>query len=290
MRLLISIANYGDHQLHYLQRTLDNFTGYEYETSMVIDTTVDVSHVMPGKRNVAQRMFERSVGPSLPFKHREYFAKNIANYDLFLYTENDHLIPQHAIDFIVNESEELEDDEIMGFMRYETENGVCYLNDLDIATPISKFHAWKKGENIFFTPHILHSGCYLLTQKQLGHAIDSGGYLTKPHIGPYGMLEQGASDVYTQCGFKSKFLPLPVDPVLIHHMPNKYIRMPSALPHFRVDVLSVLSNKRGDMPRLKPFGPHSTLRRLYKHWRYELSLLERKVRRRIKNDRQSVEG
>lgn len=286
-RLLISIANYGDVQLKYLQKIVENFETYNYETSIVIDTTVDLSHIVAGKKCITQRIFVNSVGQSLPFKHREYFAKNIAHHDLFLYTENDILIPQHAINFIVNESGNLEDDEIIGFMRHEIHKGVFYLNDQDISTPISKFHAWGINERIFFTPFILHSGCYLVSQEQLSHAIASGGYLVRPHIGPYGMLEQGASDIYTQCGFKSKFLPLPIDPVLVHHMPDKYVQMPISLPHFGVDVLSVLVTKMGDIPKLEPLHRPNIIFRFYKKLRYELSFVERKVRHRVRGGRQS---
>lgn len=285
-RLLISIANYGELQLNYLQRIIDNFATYSYETSIVIDTTVDLTHIINERKYISQRIFDSSVGQALPFKHRDYFAKNLARYDLFLYTENDHFIPQHSIDFITKESADLEDDEIIGFIRYEIDKGIYYLIDQDINLPISKFHAWEDNGHIFFTPFIFHSGCYLISQEQLRHAIASGGYLARPHIGPYGMLEQGASDIYTQCGFKPKFLPLPIEPVLIHHMPDKYVQMPNSV-RFDVKVLSVLATKLGDKPKLEPMYQPNIFSRLYKKLRYELNLVERKVRHRIRGGRQS---
>jgi hypothetical protein len=262
-RLLISIANYGDLQLKYLKCVIDNFETYNYEISIVIDTTIDLSHIINGRQFITQRIFDCSVGQALPFKHRSYFANNIAHYDLFLYTENDHFIPQHAIDFIANTSSSLGNDEIIGFIRYEIDKGIYYLIDQDIKFPISKFHAWEENGQIFFTPFIFHSGCYLISQEQLRHAIASGGYLARAHIGPYGMLEQGASDIYTQCGFKPKFLPLPIEPVLIHHMPDKYVQMPNSV-HFDVKVLSIFVRKLGDKPKLEPMYQPNILFRLYK--------------------------
>ena len=38
----------------------------------------------------------------------------------------------------------------------------------------------------------------------------------------YGVLESGASDVYTQCGFKPKVLPCEgLDDLLVHHLSNR---------------------------------------------------------------------
>lgn len=283
-RLLISIANYGDTQLDYLEKVIDNFKSYTHEVELVIDTTVNLSNIINNKNfSITQRIFEPSVAFTLPFKHRDYFAENIDRYDYFLYTENDLLIPQKAVDFVIGESAHLEKDEIIGFFRYENDHGIQYMADHDISCPISNFHPWKNNELLFFAPFILHSGCYLVSKEQLSHAIASGGYLTSPHIKPYGMLEQGASDIYTQCGFKSKFLPLPIDPVLIHHMPDKYVQMPLALPRFSVSILSELENRAGNKPKLKPLYQPNIIFRLYRKLRYELNLIERQFRHRIRS-------
>jgi hypothetical protein len=96
---------------------------------------------------------------------------------------------------------------------------------------------------------------YSLSKQQLRRAIFSGGYLVSPHVRPYGILEQGSSDIYTQCGFKPKFLPLPINPVLVHHIPNKYVLLETAAPRFSICVLAVLSDKLGPKPRLPPLNP-----------------------------------
>lgn len=281
-RLLISIANYGDSQLDYLEKVLDNFASYTHDVTICIDTTVDLTALIKNRSKVIQRIYPPSVGTKLPFKHRKYFAQHIENYDHFLYTENDHLIPQKAIDYIVSASSDIESDEIIGFVRFETKNNVRYINDFDIAHPISESHAWQQSRHIFFSPYNFHSGCYLLSKEQLYRAISSGGYLVSPHVNPYGMLEQAASDIYTQCGFKQKLLPLPIDPVLIQHMPNKYISMNSALPSFNLDALSVLEKKLSDKPKLKTMSPPSILKRLLINTDYKAKLLERRIRHYIR--------
>jgi hypothetical protein len=285
-RLLISIANYGDSQLDYLEKVIDNFETYSHEVELVIDTTVNLSNIIERKKlPISQRLFDPSVACTLPFKHREYFAKNIDRYDYFLYLENDLYIPQTAIDFVIDETANLEKDEIIGFFRFENDHGIQYITDHDISCPLSKYHAWKNNGHMFFAPFILHSGCYLVSKDQLKHAIASGGFLARPHTGPYGMLEQGASDIYTQCGFKSKFLPVPIAPVLIHHMPDKYVQMPTAAPRFSVDALSVLETKLGNKPKLKPLLQPNMVFRLYQELRYELNLVERKIRHRLRGKR-----
>jgi hypothetical protein len=282
-RLLIAIANYGDSQLHYLKKMLLTFQTYTYQTEIVIDTTVDLSDLIADiNLPITQRFFKPAVGQALPFKHRKYFAEHLSQHDYFLYTENDLDIPQQAIDFIVQQTDHLQKDEIIGLYRYEIDQGVYYLTDHDIKTPLSNFAAWTEHGQSFFAPFVTHSGCYFLNQAQLRHAIASGGYLTNPHTGPYGMLEQGASDIYTQCGFKQKFLPLPIDPVLIHHMPDKYINMPTALPRFSIDALSVFMKKMGLKPKLKRMYPPNFLQRTYKKLRYEIKMFESKIRNGLK--------
>jgi uncharacterized protein YfeS len=61
--------------------------------------------------------------------------------------------------------------------------------------------------------------------------------------------------------------------------------MPSAMPFFNVDVLSVLENKLGDKPKLKPASKPHMIFSLVKKLRYEANLLERKFRHRIRGRR-----
>ena len=149
-------------------------------------------------------MYPSAVGVDLPFKHRQYFCEKLDDFDYFLFTENDILVTQESVDFIVEKSSLIEHNEIIGFCRYEEKEGVKYFTDYDVGSRLTLHHAWRQSGQVFFTPDSMYSGCYLLSKSQLKRAILSGGYLVSPHVRPYGILEQGSSDIYTQCGFKPK--------------------------------------------------------------------------------------
>jgi SAM-dependent methyltransferase len=56
----------------------------------------------------------------------------------------------------------------------------------------------------------------------LHRAIESGGFLVKPHSEKYDLLVTAATDPYTQCGFKKMICISHIDDFLIHHLPNCY--------------------------------------------------------------------
>ena len=283
-KILINISNYGIQQIDFLQEVVANFQSWSIEKKIVIDTSIDLSnHLKLAHNFLEQRIFDPKIGHKLPFSHRGLFANEQKNFDYFLYTENDLLISENAIKCFENAKSILEEDEILGFIRFENYEHSKYLTDFDFKTPISKFPAWKQKNIIFFSPEIQHSGCYLIDKKQLAKAIKSGGYLVKPHTKPYGMLEQGASDIYTQCGFKPKFIPIPYSDVLVHHLPNKYVQMKNGLARHLVSLLDefitfIATNK----PQIDVNTPPPILDKFLVSLRYQLNSFERRIRHKLK--------
>jgi hypothetical protein len=285
-KLLLAVANHGDSQLAYLERVLDNAETYSFETTVLVDTDFDMSGLISGRRiPITQRLLRDAVGYLIPYKHRPFFAENSSNYDFFLYTENDIFVPESAIDFIMKESGSLRDDEILGFCRYEVRENIKYLTDHDFSSPLTNYEPWSEGKHTFFTPFNLHFGCYLVSASQLKRAIASGGYLVTPHVGPYGVLEQGASDIYTQCGFVPKYLPLPIAAVLVHHMPNKYVNATVGDPRASrcpVELLSEQLRRIGEKPNLRPLKRDNWFKRAHSYARWRLRLFERSVRHSVR--------
>lgn len=176
---------------------------------------------------IETRLRDARIGKGLPFEHRRLFRQRRDQYDLFLYLENDILLTPESLDAYLRLTERLPEDYITGFVRFEIRDGQRSL--IDISNP-----AWNRFVRVglhrrdgllLFAAANVHSGCYALTRKQLERAIRSGGFVTRPHSRPYGRLEQGASDVYTQCGFRAKVLPFDFEPLLVHHMADKYVNL-----------------------------------------------------------------
>jgi hypothetical protein len=219
--LLVCIANYGDSQLEYLERQVRTLRGYRRDLHIVVDSTVP----LPGLEVDEVRLFRPAIGERLPFQHRRLFAERRDDFAGFLYTENDIDIEEKVIERIESLTRELPDDWIVGPFRFERRDGEKLLIDAHPHWPVLHTGLFSVAGLELWSPANLHAGSYFLTSRQLRRALSSGRYLVRPHFGPYRMLEQGASDVYTQCDFRRKVLPFDVETVLVHHMPDKYVRL-----------------------------------------------------------------
>jgi len=213
MKIKVAIANYGSDQLQYLSEVLKEFRSFtKHSVDIMVYTTVPVE--------ANYKLFEPSIGKALPFACREDMAAALSTYDLFLYVENDMLITEDNIDAFLEHQAQLEAHQISGFYRYELNAGVKLLLDLN---PFwGKLVAKHYDEH--FTVVNEHQGCWLLTRQQLSHCIESGNFLVAAHYGPYGMLEQGATDPYNNCQLE-KLLPNNLDlleRLQIRHLPLKY--------------------------------------------------------------------
>ncbi len=214
MNIKVCIANYGTHQLWCLEKMLEEFSKFKKYNLCITEYTTE-------RPNRPHHWFSTSVGMDLPFKCRKHMADEIDNFDLFLYNENDHLITEDNVDALLEHTATLKMPQCSGFYRYEINpEGKEILLD---PNPLWGKVINKNYENNFSLNNN-HQGCYLLTREQLKFCINSGEYLVKPHGGPYGYLEQGATDPYNRCGLEKVF---PKDLKLLKrlgilHMPVKY--------------------------------------------------------------------
>lgn len=218
MKIKLSVANYGETQNHYLYRVVEcfnNFKKYKVDVTVYSTSILSIPHVK----------IEPNIGKALPFVCRKSMIDSLNDYDIFIYNENDMLITEDNIDAFLEHSDKLQDGEVSGFIRYETDaDGNKILVD---PNPYWGNITANKTENSFEIRN-KHQGCWVLKQRDFKRAIDSGGFVLNSHDNPYGPLEQGASDPYTQCNL-NKVFPLDYnlcERLLIHHMPNKYVNFP----------------------------------------------------------------
>lgn len=219
--LLVAIASYGTAQDEYLERLLEEFRNMQWQKRVIILTNkskpVNGAELLVG--------LPSSNPYSLPFAHRNLFAENLNNYDLFLYTEDDILFTQRNAEDFLSLQAKLKDDEILGFIRSETS-----LDGNKFITSIHHHFRWlpesvvERGGELFAELTNQHSGCFIATRPQLERAIKSGGFLVKPYAGTYGMLESAASDIYTRCALKRLICVSRIKDFILPHLPNKYYK------------------------------------------------------------------
>jgi 2-polyprenyl-3-methyl-5-hydroxy-6-metoxy-1,4-benzoquinol methylase len=221
LRLCVVIASYGDKNIEFLKRIIRNYQGMDMEVAIFVlseapkDLGPDVK-VLVGlpSRNPW----------SLPFGHKRVFADNLDRYDLFAYSEDDMEVTEENFHAFLRVTPELEDDEIAGFLRYETSpSGTDSFPEAH-----GSFH-WKvetvrqRGPNVIAEFSNEHAAFYILTQPQLRRAIASGGFLRPPYESRYDMLCSAATDPYTSCGFRKVICISALDDFVIHHLPNRYV-------------------------------------------------------------------
>jgi 2-polyprenyl-3-methyl-5-hydroxy-6-metoxy-1,4-benzoquinol methylase len=220
-RILVAIANYGNGHADYLERLVREYQSMSFDVHIVVLSNVQ-KKIPEGCELIVGLPTENPW--SLPFAHKQVFADRLADYDLFIYTEDDHLITENNIRAFVTICGALPSDEIAGFLQYEIDNNG--------RKTYPQFHAhfhWdprsvcRRGQFTlaFFTNE--HAACAILTRQQLQSAIESGGFLVRPHEGKYGLAESAATDPYTQCGFRKMICISHLEDISVHHLPNKYV-------------------------------------------------------------------
>lgn len=226
MKIKVSISNYGSHQTEYLYRNVETFRSFEnHQVDLRIYSTVPLSvqEDVDDRFTCRVSMVDEGIAKGLPFVCRENMIAEADKHDLFIYNENDMLITEDNIEAFLEHSGTLSSGQVSGFIRYEiNEKGEKILLD---PNPHWGRVAHNKTQTSFQLRN-LHQGCWVLLNKDFKHAISSGGMVYGMHSGPYGPLEQGASDPYTQCGL-TKVFPTNYElcqRLMIHHMPNKYVK------------------------------------------------------------------
>ena len=252
LKLLVAIASFGRANDSYLARLIAEYRSMSFDVDIAVFCNIE-KHVGEG--------VELHVGlpdkdpRSLPFSHKQLFADRRNDYDLFLYSEDDTLVTEMNIRAFLRAKKEMHEREIPGFFRFEESSGIR-----NYAETHGSFH-WdstsvrRRGEYTiaFFTNE--HAACYLLTSEQLMRAIDSGGYLVKPHQGRYDLQCSAATDPYTQCGLQKVIAVSHIDEFLVNHLPNKYIGSKFGVQEleFRRQIAAlskIASNGGGEAPLL----------------------------------------
>jgi 2-polyprenyl-3-methyl-5-hydroxy-6-metoxy-1,4-benzoquinol methylase len=220
LRLLVAIASFGERNLTYLNRTIQQYKAMPMAVDVVVvsEAPKDLPH------GVTVVVGLPSTNPwSLPFAHKRLFAENLDCYDLFIYSEDDMGVTEDNIWAFLRATEVLRDDEIAGFLRYEkVAEGTVWMPDAH-----SSFH-WEpdsvidRGGITFAKYTNEHAAFYILTQAQLRRAIASGGFVREPYEGKYDMLCAAATDPYTSCGFQKVVCISDLRNFLIRHMSDRY--------------------------------------------------------------------
>jgi len=235
-KVLVVMVNYGHKQLNYLHQVIDGFNGFNPDR-FDIDIYVH-SNIAIDRDDVTTIIHEKPPQNGwnwLPWECRKTIYDNRNKYDLFLYSENDHLYNEHNLSSFLDVSKELPNNYVPGFIQYESHPqhhlGKFYpayhaTYDWDYVS-VETFGEYTVAQ--FTNEH--HAG-FLLTKEQLKIVLDKWGkkFLVDEKRGLYMFGLPGydspkvrcCADVYSQSGLK-KVIPIShFNNFLIYHLPNKY--------------------------------------------------------------------
>lgn len=222
MKILVAIASYGSRNDAYLARLLQEYRSMSFEIDIVVLSNAPKAG-LPADIEVAIGL-PISNPWSLPFAHKPIFEARLADYDLFIYSEDDTLVTQANVEAFLWATSVLEPDEIAGFMRSEQgPDGSLYFSTIHNHYHWAADSVRRRGGETFAHFTNEHGACYVLTQDQLRRAIASGGFSVPPHEGKYDMLVSAATDPYTQCGFTKLLCISRIEQFTCSHLTNKYV-------------------------------------------------------------------
>ena len=253
-RVLAVIVNYGNKQLEYLKRIIQEYDNFrKYKVKVILISTEHINGLKYKNLEIKQEIFDASLGYWLAHKHKKFIAENKDKFDIFVYSENDMLITEENIDVFAKHSKNLSKINLVpAFLRYETNNGkdkcLIDLHPNHAANRIPFYFAMKhiisllpektalalglhpiiRKNNIrvngkkYFEVQNLHQGSYVLTKSQLKTVLGSGNYFNEKK-NYAGIREGAASNVYANCGITKVISQEDLENSLIHHLPEKYV-------------------------------------------------------------------
>jgi hypothetical protein len=127
---------YNKSRIQYLNRVIEAAESYSFTTDIFIHTHqfFEKSSLYPYKGNleIIVHTLANEHPFLLPWKCRDLLKSQRDDYDIFMYVEDDILVPQNAIDYwLKNKNNVMFEECNLGFLRIETADNKDYLSDLE---------------------------------------------------------------------------------------------------------------------------------------------------------------
>lgn len=241
-KILAVLVNYGDEQINYLERVVNNLKRFEkYSVKVIVNSNINLS--IQGIDEV--KIFELDNYQLLPLTCRKVIWDKRNEYDIFIYGENDHLFTEKHIDNHIKYSKILPENRISGLIQFEEdETGKYYPGyHADFEWDFNSVEVYQGKKFAHFNN--VHQATFILTRKELlgvGEKIKFDDLVNentvfkrfirrvKKKIGlkvkrlnKYSVKCKVNTDIYEFGGMKKVICISEFEDNLIHHLPNIYI-------------------------------------------------------------------
>lgn len=246
--ILAVLVNYGTEQLDYLQQVVTELKSFEkYNVSVVVHSNIPLDDIEGIDETFVVELTDYQL---LPMTCRQTIEHNKDEFDIFIFSENDHLWKEHHVDKYLEYEQILPSDRITGLIQYEeNESGRYY----------PAYHAhyewdWNSVEEYggkkfaHFTN--IHQASFVLSKaklEQISKGRDFTQFFSKDH---YSVKCKTNTDIYGHAGLKKLICISEFEDNLIHHLPNIYIDGGPGEVEYRVKQRSEESRMQEAITRL----------------------------------------
>jgi hypothetical protein len=217
----------------YINNIIDETNKYEYTTDIFIHTnSIDLQKEMfnnytNGHITIIYHDLSNINPFYLTWKCREILQQQRNEYDIFIYIEDDILVPYKAIKYWLEYNQILiEMNYNLGFVRIEVENNIEYITDLD----------WEKLDTIIdlnekkYCVNNKNPYCafWIYNKNEFNNFVNSK-YYNINNIPGYGIREKSAIGLHGlgTHWYKNTLIPIInnklIEDCKIYHMPNNYV-------------------------------------------------------------------
>ena len=244
-RILALVVNYGREQLDYLEQVTTSLKSFKkYDVTVVVHSNVPLDGIggidtvtlferKTGIRSLNDLLVKLKLGTKwsgrvfnfhmLPMTCRKVIVRETANYDHFIFTENDHLWQEHHVDHFIRYEALLPEDRITGLIQFEINPRGRFYPAYHPPYEWDCDSVEKHGDLFFAHFDNVHQGSFLISRQQLmriNEKCDFSNFLSTDHYSPKCKTN---TDLYQYCGMKKLICISEFEQNLIHHLSNVYI-------------------------------------------------------------------
>lgn len=221
-----------EERVTYINRIIKETDSYDHTTDIFVHTNnIHVNReTFDDYSNGSLTVVHHDLSTCHPFmltwKYRELMKHQRDEYDIFMYIEDDILVPRSAIKYWLDYKNKLNDYNV-GFVRIEYgDDGNEYITDL----PGKQLDTFVKIQDEVYCVNNINPYCaFWIYDKNDFDTFIKTNFYDKPNLPMYGLREQSAIGMIPQCVGRYKDTVIPVvrgkliDECKVYHLPNNYV-------------------------------------------------------------------
>lgn len=221
MDILAVLVNYGTEQLTYLQQVVTELKSFKkYNVTVVVHSNIALDEIQGIDQTVVLELDNYQL---LPMTCRQMIDQNADNFELFIWSENDHLWKEHHVDRYLEYTNILPENRIAGLIQYEEDETGKYYPAYHAHYDWDYNSVEEYGGKKFAHFTNVHQASFILSKQQLSKIRaekDFTQFFSNDH---YSVKCKTNTDIYQYAGMKKVICISEFEENLIHHLPNVYI-------------------------------------------------------------------